>query len=222
MGILEENKQKLTDVIIKTAELTHNTSVNKAGFSPLQLAIGKATKIPELTMGIIYNKSLIDAKVNEKIMETKNKITQLFREAEPRKRLKDYQKIPIRTGDKIGCQHNDAWHNPAETINQKDNTILAYFNEEMRKVAMCRTKPHEQTERIKETRETENHEKIENSKTNKTKIDDIIDNNKIESEKENENDTGTGQKIEKIDAKHLLTEKKRIFYGLSNISSRNP
>jgi len=143
--------------------------------------------------------------------KNKNKITQLFREAEPRKRLKDYQKIPIRTGDKIGCQHNDAWHGPAETINQKGNTILAYFNEEMRKVAMCRTKPHQQIERIKETRETENHAKIENNKTNETKIDDIIENNKIESEKENENDTGTGQKIDKIDAKHLQIEKSVYF-----------
>ena len=129
--ILEENKQKLTDVIIKTAAFTHNTSVNKAGFSPLQLIIGKATKIPELTMGIKYSKNLIDAKVNDKIMETRSKITQLFREAEPKKRLKDYQKIPIRTGDKIEFQHNDARHDPAETVNQKGNTILAYFNEEM-------------------------------------------------------------------------------------------
>merc|ERR1712101_13342 len=124
-------------------------------------------------------------------METKNKITQLYRETEPRKRLKDYQKIPIRTGDKIGYQQNDVWHDPAETINQKGNTILAYFNEEMRKVAMCRTKPHEQIERIKETRETENHEKIEDNKTNETVMDDIIENNKIDTEKENENDTET-------------------------------
>ena len=122
--ILEENKQKLTDVIIKTAAFTHNTSVNKAGFSPLQLVIGKATKIPGLTMGIKYSKSLIDARVNNKIMETRSKITQLFREAEPRKKLKDYQKIPIRTGDKIGFQHNEgnAWHGPAEIVHQKGKT----------------------------------------------------------------------------------------------------
>ena len=32
--ILEENKQKLTDMVVKTAAFTHNTSVNKAGFFP--------------------------------------------------------------------------------------------------------------------------------------------------------------------------------------------
>merc|ERR1712082_553760 len=162
-------------------------------------------------MGIKYSKNLIDSKVNDKIMENWSKITQLFREAEPRKRLKDYQKIPIRTGDKIEFQHNDARHDPAETVNQKGNTILAYFNEEMRKVAMCRTKPHEQIERIKETRETENHEKIQNSKTNETVMDDIIENNKIETEEENEHDTGTGQKIDKINANYLQIEKSVYF-----------
>merc|ERR1712177_70417 len=135
-----------------------------------------------------------------------SKITQEFREAETRKKLKDCQKIPVRTyqhqgnyiaGDKIWFQHNEgnAWHGPAEVVHQKGNTIFAYFNGEMRKVAMCRAKPYELIERIEretkknnnqeetheiieETRETENHENTENSETNETESDDKIENKK--------------------------------------------
>ena len=35
--IMEDSKTGLTDAIIKTAAFEHNTNVNKAGFSPLQL-----------------------------------------------------------------------------------------------------------------------------------------------------------------------------------------
>merc|ERR1712177_146008 len=192
--------------VVKTAAFTHNTSVNKAGFSPLQLVTGKAVNIPGLTMGNEGSESLTDAEAVNRIMETRLKVTQEFREAETRKKLKDCQKIPVRTyqhqgnyiaGDKIWFQHNEgnAWHGPAEVVHQKGNTIFAYFNGEMRKVAMCRAKPYELVERIEgetkknnnqeethdvteETKETENHGNTENNKTVETESDDKIENKK--------------------------------------------
>merc|ERR1711954_276269 len=138
----------------------------------------------------------------------RSKVTQEFREAETRTKLKDCQKIPVRTdqhqgnyiaGDKIWFQHNEgnAWHGPAEVVHQKGITIFAYFNGEMRKVAMCRAKPYELVERIEgetkknkkqeethdvieETKETESDEKIENNKV------DIVEDNGNETEEENE------------------------------------
>merc|ERR1711954_175000 len=123
----------------------------------------------------------------------RSKVTQEFREAETRKKLKDCQKIPVRTyqhqdnyiaGDKIWFQHNEcnAWHGPAEVVHQKGNTIFAYFNGEMRKVAMCRAKPYELIKRIEgETKKNnnqeeiheiiENHDNIENSETSETESD---------------------------------------------------
>merc|ERR1712177_44833 len=191
--ILEDKKTGLKDAVMKTAAFTHNTSVNKAGFSPLQLVKGKAANIPALTMGNEGSESLTDAEAVNRIMETRSKITQEFREAETRKKIKDCQKIPVRNyqhhgnyiaGDKIWFQHNkgNAWHGPAEVVYQKGNAIFAYFNGEMKKVAMCRVKPYELIERIEEetkkndnqeetpeiieeTIETENDEKIENSET---------------------------------------------------------
>merc|ERR1712177_19798 len=127
---------------------------------------------------------------------------QEFREAETRKKLKDCRKIPVRNyqhqgnyiaGDIIWFQHNEgnAWHGPADVVYQKGNTIFAYYNGEMRKVAMCRAKPYELIERteeeknkndeqeetpeiIEEESEAENDEKIEDSETEKEEEDEDI------------------------------------------------
>ena len=40
--LMEDRKTPLTDSLVKAASWTHNTSVNKLGFSPLQLVTGKA------------------------------------------------------------------------------------------------------------------------------------------------------------------------------------
>ena len=206
---------------------------------------GKAVNIPGLTMGNEGSESLTDAEAVNRIMETRLKVTQEFREAETRKKLKDCQKIPVRTyqhqgnyiaGDKIWFQHNEgnAWHGPAEVVHQKGNTIFAYFNGEMRKVAMCRAKPYELVERIEgetkknnkqeethdvieETKETENHENTENNESNETESDEKIENNEVEiveeneTEKENKIETRKDLKNDIIGAKYLQIEKSVYF-----------
>ena len=41
----------LTDSLVKAAAWTHNTSINKLGFSLLKLVMGRAVTLPGLTMG---------------------------------------------------------------------------------------------------------------------------------------------------------------------------
>ena len=48
---MKDKKTPLTDALVKVAAWTHNTSVKKLGYSPLQLVTGKAVTIPGLTMG---------------------------------------------------------------------------------------------------------------------------------------------------------------------------
>merc|ERR1712243_316795 len=88
---IADKKTGLTDVVIKTAAFTHNTNVNKAGFSPLQRVTGKAANILGLTMGNEGSESLTDAEAVNNIMETRHKINKEFREAETKKKLKDCQ-----------------------------------------------------------------------------------------------------------------------------------
>ena len=48
--LMEEKKVAQTDLLIKVAVWTHNTNVNKLGYTPLQLLIGKSCNLLGLTM----------------------------------------------------------------------------------------------------------------------------------------------------------------------------
>merc|ERR1712055_137377 len=66
--MLEDKKVKLNDSLVKAAAWTHNTNVNKLGYSPLTLATGKAVSIPGLTMGNVPTESMTDAEAVKKTM----------------------------------------------------------------------------------------------------------------------------------------------------------
>ena len=89
--MMEDKKVSLTDALVKAAAWTHNTCVNKLGFSPLQLATGKAVNIPGLTMGNVATESMMDAEAVQRTMETLSKTIVEFREAEMRRKLKECQ-----------------------------------------------------------------------------------------------------------------------------------
>ena len=72
---MEDKKIGLTDILIKTAEWTHNTNINRTGYSPLTLVTGKAVSIPGLTMRNEGNESETDGESVRRIMETIQKIT---------------------------------------------------------------------------------------------------------------------------------------------------
>merc|ERR1712029_1307083 len=94
--LMEDKKIGLTDVLVKTAAWTHNTNVNRAGYSPLTLVTGKAVSIPGLTMGNEGSESLTDAEAVRKIMEMIHKVTKEFREAETKTKLKECQGVRVR------------------------------------------------------------------------------------------------------------------------------
>ena len=58
--LLEEKEMALNDSLIKAAAWTHNTSVNKLGYTPLQLVTGKAVTLPGHTTGNLATESLTD------------------------------------------------------------------------------------------------------------------------------------------------------------------
>ena len=59
--LIEDKKVALYDSLVKAAAWTHNTSVNKLGYSPLQLVTGKAVLIPGLTCGNVATESMRDS-----------------------------------------------------------------------------------------------------------------------------------------------------------------
>ena len=58
---MEEKKVPLSDSLVKAAAWTHNMSVNKLGYSPIQLVTGKAVTIPGLTTGNVASESMSDS-----------------------------------------------------------------------------------------------------------------------------------------------------------------
>ena len=79
MKLMDDKKVGLTDVLLKTAVLTHNTNLNRAGYSSLALVTGKAVTIPGLTMNTVASESITDAEAVRRIMERIQKTTTEFR-----------------------------------------------------------------------------------------------------------------------------------------------
>ena len=135
-------------MLVKTAAWTHNTYINRAGYSPLISVTGKAVNIPGLTMNAVASESPTDAEAVRRILETIHKTTMEFREAEMKTKLKDCQDIRTRSyqhqgnyieGDKILFQHKhrNAWHRLAVVICQRGNKVYVYCNGEVRIVVAC-------------------------------------------------------------------------------------
>ena len=90
---MEEKKTPLNDSLVKAAAWTHNTSVNKLGYTPLQVITGKLVTLLGLTKGNESTESILEYEAVQRTLETLNKITAEFWEAEMRKKLKDYQDL---------------------------------------------------------------------------------------------------------------------------------
>ena len=112
------------------------------------LVTGKAVTILGLTMGNERSDSVTDAEAVRRIMETIQKVTREFREAETKTKLKECQGIRIRSnqnqdnyieGDKVWYQYKDglAWYGPGLVIYQKGNAVFIHSNGDIKKVATC-------------------------------------------------------------------------------------
>ena len=91
--LMDEHKTPLTDSLVEAAAWTHNTWVNKLGYSPLQLVTGQAVMIPGLTTGNEGNESMMNSEAIRRTMENLMQITTDFRESDMRRKLKDCQNI---------------------------------------------------------------------------------------------------------------------------------
>ena len=152
--LLEEKKITLNDSLVKAAAWTHNTSVNKLGYTPLQLVTGKAVTLTGLTTGNIATESLTDSEAVQRTMELLAQTTLEFREADMRKKLKECQGIRTQAyqhmrdyieGDKVWYQplNGNSWLGPASVLCQRGQSVWIHTNGDIKKVAACKVKPFE-------------------------------------------------------------------------------
>ena len=95
--LMEEKKTTLSDSLIKAATWTHNTSINKLSYSPLQLVTGKSVTLPGLTTGNVSTESMTDCEAVQRTLKTLNKTVSEFRKADMRRKLKECQGLQTQT-----------------------------------------------------------------------------------------------------------------------------
>ena len=170
---LNERNHGVCDVIIKKAMQTdktltlqeavniaawsHNTNVNKLGYSPMQLQLGKAVTLPGFTEGSIVTDSKFENELVEKlILNAKNaiknfnienfkqKITEAAATRVPRYRGRKYQ-----NGEEVYIQREDLkrWSGPVRVVFHDSPNVWVMFNGNLIKLAECKVQPvYDQTD----------------------------------------------------------------------------
>ena len=107
----------LNDSLVKAASWTHDTNLNKLGYTPLQLVIGKSCNLLGLKRCNVASERVSDTEALQIVMERILNTAAEFREAEMCLKLKDCQKVGIRKyqhqgpyieGDKVWYQYQDS------------------------------------------------------------------------------------------------------------------
>ena len=148
----------LSDSLVKVAAWTHNTSVNRLGYSPLQLVTGQAVMVPGLTTGNEATKSMTDSEVVRRTMENLMKITSKFSDSDMWRKLKECQDVRVQEyqhredymeGDKVWFQplNGNAWIGPALVVCQRGQSVYLHTHGDLKKIAACRVKPYRLVER---------------------------------------------------------------------------
>ena len=145
---MEEKRVPLSDSLIKAAAWTHNTSINKLGYSPLQLVTGKAATIPGMTNGYVATESMTDTEAVQRTLENLTSVISEFREADMRQKLQDCQRFHTQTynhtrgfleGDKVWFQplNGNSWLGPAAVICQRGQSVWLHTHGDVKKVTVC-------------------------------------------------------------------------------------
>ena len=110
--------------------------------------------MPSLTAGNTETESLTDSEAVQRTMELLAKITDEFREADMRKKLKECQGLRTQAyqhirdyveGDRVWYQplNGTSWLGPASVLCQRGQSVWIHTNGDIKKVAACKTKPYE-------------------------------------------------------------------------------
>ena len=140
--------------MVKLAAWTHNTSVNKLGYTPLQLVTDKSVTLPGLTTRNESTEIMTDCDAVQRTMENLNRTVSEFREADMKRKLKECQGILTQAyqhlggymeGDKVWYQplNGNSWLGPAAVLCQRGQSVWVHTNGDIRKVAACKVKPYE-------------------------------------------------------------------------------
>ena len=148
---METDKTLTLQEAVNIAAWSHNTNVNKLGYSPMQLQLGKAITLPGFTEGSIVTDSNFDNELVEKLISnTKNaiknfnvenfktKITEAAATKVPRYKGRIYRK-----GEEVYIQREEQkrWSGPVRVVLHEGSSVWVMYNGNLIKLAECRVQP---------------------------------------------------------------------------------
>ena len=149
--VLESDPRLDLQTAVNLASWTHNTNINKLGYTPMHLATGKSVIFPGIAVGNKATDSLTEHEVVRKIVERHPRVTEEFRKAEYLNKLKFASKTRVKSfnnrkyeaGDKVYYQskNDKGWLGPAEVFGQKNNEVWLWANGDLRRVNICKVQP---------------------------------------------------------------------------------
>ena len=100
--LMEDKKIPLNNSLVKAAAWTHNSSVNKLGYTPLQLVTGKSVTLPGITTGNTGTESMTDSEAVQRMIERLSWMVSEFCEADMQRKLQECQGLWIQQYQHFG------------------------------------------------------------------------------------------------------------------------
>ena len=152
MGKVKEGDKSLTDQqAVNIASWSHNTNVNKLGYTPLQLQVGKSIGLPGFTEGTIVTDSKFEYELVEKLVMNMKKAVEQFRIANFREKIQESvaQRVPkyrgrtYKTNEQVYVQLKDSkvWSGPVRVLVHDGNQVWVNYNGSLYKLSECKVQP---------------------------------------------------------------------------------
>ena len=148
---LETDRTLTLQEAVNIASWSHNTNVNRLGYSPMQLQLGKAVTLPGFTEGSIVTDSKFESELVEKlILNAKNAIKNFSIENFRQKiseavatRVPKYKGRRYENGEEVYIQREDEkrWSGPVKVVLHEGSTVWVIYNGNLIKLAECRVQP---------------------------------------------------------------------------------
>ena len=148
---LEHDKSLSLQEAVNIAAWSHNTNVNKLGYSPMQLQLGKAVVLPGFTEGNIVTESDFDSELVEKLIRNKKNAVKNYNVANFSQKISEAvaTRVPRYTGkvykknEEVYIQKEDKkrWCGPVKVIHHEGSNVWVMYNGGLLKIAECRVQP---------------------------------------------------------------------------------
>ena len=148
---METDRTLALQEAVNIAAWSHNTNVNRLGYTPMQLQLGKSISLPGFTEGTIVTDSKFDSEIVEKLITNMKTAIKNFNIANFKEKITEatatripkYCRYVYDKGEEVYIQKEDKklWSGPVKVVTHDGNCVWVIYNGNLLKVAECRVQP---------------------------------------------------------------------------------